>query len=409
MKKTLKNNGLQLALALTLGLGLAPAQATTQVVYLDFTSGTDGGGLVYTPGMVTAITDLMSGHYTAFDYSFVTTAPGAGDFSTIKFNSGGPGGLAEGIDFLNLNRNDNAVVNMAGLGLVSEADIVSASAIIGAHELGHIQGLRHGNSWGPIGTGPAPVNAGAGLPTFPMPAGSTEHEQHVMASPGAVGSSFPGSVITPSWFGERSAIKLTNNACIEAGPCAVQGEGALALDTLAVPNTLGAGATNEGKILTAKTFTAFGTHLADTSGGHPPGTVGPTTNIFTFEGLAEEIWNFELMSDAVSSILDSLDTLISVIGPGGSLIDYYGSDSWNDDEFETFDSWLIDLILPADGLYTILVDASGFVPSDSGDFYLWGYNLSAETGPTVPLPAPLTLMLLGLLLMGSTRGRKKRA
>ena len=134
--------------------------------------GTDGS-INYTTSMRDGVQSLMTGFYSAWNYSFVQSAPTSGDFSTITFNSGSAGGLAQHIDLRNLDHNDTAVINVSGFSeLSTEADIVSASAVIGAHELGHLLGLRHHDSFGPIGSG---VNTAVGgtpwLPDFTGPTG----------------------------------------------------------------------------------------------------------------------------------------------------------------------------------------------------------------------------------------------
>ena len=76
-------------LTVTCLVGITNAHAT-QMVYLDFDTGTDGA-VVYTPAMRDQIEALMEGHYADFDVSMTQSIPG-GDYSTIFFNSGGAGG-----------------------------------------------------------------------------------------------------------------------------------------------------------------------------------------------------------------------------------------------------------------------------------------------------------------------------
>ncbi len=70
-----------------------------QVVFLDF-SGTDGS-IVYSAADKIGVMTIMDGHHAPWDFTFLLSAPGSGPFSTVKFNAGGPGGLAEHIDFGN--------------------------------------------------------------------------------------------------------------------------------------------------------------------------------------------------------------------------------------------------------------------------------------------------------------------
>ncbi|MFN9288491.1 MAG: M57 family metalloprotease, partial [Planctomyces sp.] len=78
-----------------------------------------------------------------------------------------------------------------------------------AHELGHLLGLRHQDSFGPIGYG---VNLVPGVsefnPVYPGPAGAFETFQHMMGSPASVGTT-RNDDLGDLFFGERELIKLT--------------------------------------------------------------------------------------------------------------------------------------------------------------------------------------------------------
>ena len=82
-----------------------------QNVLLDFDSGTDGN-INYTTSMRDSIQASISDVYEQFDISVFQSAPATGPFSTLTFNSGGQGGVAEDIDFRNLNKSDNAQLLM---------------------------------------------------------------------------------------------------------------------------------------------------------------------------------------------------------------------------------------------------------------------------------------------------------
>jgi hypothetical protein len=361
----------------------------TQVVFLDFDSGMDGI-IDYTPTMRDDTEALMDGHYSLFDFSFTQTAPGVGDFSTITFNAGSAGGLAEHIDFRNLDPNDTAVVNVDGLGIVGTADIVSASAVIGSHELGHLQGLRHGDSYGPIGSGISSTGAPGVLayfPPYPGPEGADETTDHVMASPAAVGSSL-ADLTTPSWFSERSAVKLafneSPNVAAEIGGSTVLTPEALGLAPLAVPNTIVSG-DNAGL--------AFDVEAAVVTGSI---SIAGESDFYSFSGLAGELFNFEVISIAINDRLIPIDPNITIFHSDGvTHVPYYADVADNDDEFETFDSILIDLFLPADDTYLIEVRTSDFDPTGTGDYELFGYKF-AEAAEVIPEPSTLILSLVGL-------------
>ena len=125
---------------------------TPQIVFVDFDSKTDAGEYVYTPDDRAAIIARILESYAQFNVEVVEIQPATGDFSTLTFNDGPPGGLASNIDFLNQDRTDSATVDVNPiLPISTPAQIVLASGNIGAHELGHIFGLRHGDSFGPPG------------------------------------------------------------------------------------------------------------------------------------------------------------------------------------------------------------------------------------------------------------------
>ena len=388
--------------ALSLAMvALCTATVRADHVFLDFDTGTDGA-IVYTPSMRTQVRDLMAGHYSAFNTTFSITPPVSGDFSTIFFNAGGPGGLASQIDFRNVDLNDTAVVNVDGFGFVTEADIVSSSAVIGSHELGHIKGLRHGNAWGPPGTGITnPPGTGSMLPAYPGPVGASESTDHIMASPASVGSSL-GDTLTPSWFSERSATKLafneTPNVTNEQGlPHSTPGTAqAVNQVPLAVPNTIASGA-NAGLPLVADAWSVTGAIL--TSG---------EMDYYSFNANAGDIYSFELMSQTLDRLFpNQIDGFITVFGPDGvTPVNYYGTPAQNEDEFESFDAWIIDLILPEDGTYFVNVQSSpSFDPNGTGDYELYGYSISVVPAPT----GGAMLASLALVVSGYRLRRRRRA
>ncbi len=382
----------------------APAKAQ-QVVFLDF-SGTDGN-IPYTAGDMTTIMNLMDGHYAAFDFTFTLTAPGVGPFSTITFNAGGAGGLAQHIDFGNTDKNDSAVVNIDGLGIVGMPAINMASAIIGSHELGHLQGLRHGDSYGPIGSGiHSPPGSAAYLPSYPGPVGAPETTDHIMASPASVGQTI-GDVTSPSWFSERSAVKLAFNEggsfVTEIGDAGgtVGTAQPVTLASLLVPNTIVSGAN-------AGAGPAFSVDAVAVEGELDS---IPDVDVYSFLGSAGDLMNIEVLSGVSDfktpfsgGLWDVLDTHVRVLDAGGTVIPYYAGTAINDDEFETFDSILIDLILPADGMYFVEVDNSSFSPADTGNYELFIYRFNGA----VPEPGAAAA-IFGLMSLMALRQRKRRS
>ena len=159
----------------------------------------------------------MRGHYADFDFEIALVPPASGPYSVIYFNApmSQPGAFGEAfaIDFRNLIPYDSAGVNVNVLltgPLATRENLVAFSSFVGSHELGHVVGLRHGSSHGPIGAGISayPGNA-AYSPPFPGPPTATETGDHVMASP-ETGQTLD-ELLTEKFFGERSAIRLAFN------------------------------------------------------------------------------------------------------------------------------------------------------------------------------------------------------
>ena len=88
-----------------------------------------------------------------------------------------------------------------------------ASANLAAHEAGHSLGLRHHDSFGPVTTGIG-VAGTKYEPEYIGPTLTTNASFHVMGLSSSVSLS-PENLLTPSWFSERSAMKLMHNV---AGP-----------------------------------------------------------------------------------------------------------------------------------------------------------------------------------------------
>ena len=396
------------ALAAALLLALAPfgpgsVASADQVVLLDFDSGTDSSR-GYTTDERNAVQQRMAGFYSLFDVTFTQEAPTAGDFSRVTFNAGAAGGLAQSIDFRNLDRTDTAVVNVDGVVNASSASSqqwVNASAGIGAHELGHLMGLRHHDSFGPIGSGPNPgTGTGPFLPDYPGPANGTETTDHIMASPASVGSS-ADDLQTPSWFSERSAIKLAlagaddQNVIAEAAGAKGTIATAQAIDllTMAIPNTIVDGV-NAGEDLFAAVAAVTGS--IDAAGEF---------DLYEFTAAAGQIINVEVMSDTLDRIANSFDTQVSLLDSLGNVVQYFGADATNDDELENFDSFLMDVTLEESGTYYLQVSATTFfgTPTDTGDYEMF----VSAFGPAA-VPEPGTWGLIGLAVVGAAARRRKR-
>ena len=99
--------------------------------------------------------------------------------------------------------------------------------------------------------------------------------------------------------------------------------------------------------------------------------------------------------------LDDVDTQISIFDSNGAFVDYFGQDAFNDDEIETLDSVIIDLVIPDDGTYFIQVN--GFAAADTGDYELFVSRFNGVTA--VPEPGCVAI-LLGACTLIATRRRR---
>jgi hypothetical protein len=390
-------------LAVALFAACSSVAFAQQTVFLDF-SGMEGS-IVYTTAMKDDIETIMDGIYADFDFTFTQTAPMAGPFSTITFNSGGTGGLASKIDFRNLDKSDFAVVNVDGLGFSTTSDLVFASANIGAHELGHLQGLRHGDSFGPIGMGiSSTVSTGSYGPSYPGP--TLAHvDDHIMASPGSVGSAL-SDITTPNFFTERSYVKLEFN---ETGTTFAEAGGSK--DTLATAQSV------TFETLTALNTTKFVGHDAvDPDTRYAAFAVvdaeisaGSELDLYEFEITAEDvagdsILNFEVLSTIIGGRypFGSFDPTISILDSTGATGDfYYGESAFNDDELESLDSIMIDLLASEMGAGTFYIAVTPFSGAATGGYELFGYKTFA-----VPEPSSLAMIALFGGVLAVRRRRK---
>ena len=394
---------------LAISLGLSPARAT-QLVLLDFETFTDPGEFVYSSADQHSILSNIAADYALFDFEFTLTQPTTGDFSTLFFNAGPVGGVAEIIDFRNLDKNDIATININGLLDAPGVTPLGLSSFIGAHELGHLQGLRHGDSFGPIGSGLPTTGIPTDpdyLPPYPGPAHADETTGHIIATP-AIGQSIT-EANENGFFSERSAVKLSFN---ERGSVVSESAAskhsfataqALTFDSLDVPNTLLSG-DNAGKKFWVDALTVTGSLATESE-----------ADFFSFEGKAGDLFNFEVISDAIAFSVDPfefsftprdnfdpIDSQISIFNSGGDLIPYFNGLAFNDNEFEGVDSILLDLTLPEDDTYFIKINAS--TAEDVGNYELFGYRFAA-------VPEPSMILALGLAaisLLTTAQSRKQR-
>jgi Ca2+-binding RTX toxin-like protein len=361
--------------------------SSAQVVLLDFDSETDAlTEHEYTIGLGgerEAILQRLVDDYAEFAVQFETTLAAAeaaavasgGAFVTLVFNAGPAGGAANALDFRNTDKGGMATINVnplmdrpGGPAGTSE-NFIELTAEVAAHELGHLMGLRHGDAQGPIGGGIfALLGAGAFLPDYPGLDGAVDTPQHIMASPDSMNISLCDSVgdlgcdgidvlVDGPFFGPREQLKL---AFADSGH--VIGEQSVPHDSLVTAQPLGPlpGVNVPG------TPTGFGFGAIAVVGSIGLSGAGTSEDdLYSFEAQAGDILNVEVMSNAISRITDKIDSLVTVLDSSGQPVAFFSGIATNDDEFETQDSIIIDLLMATPGTYYIKVDTFSFTPGTS--------------------------------------------
>jgi Ca2+-binding RTX toxin-like protein len=383
-------------------MGAAPSwNGVTQTVYLDFDSRTDPGEHVYTAAERSAIISRLYADYVGpdpshpwFHFQFTTTVPSSGDYATVYFNdlptnlpnNQETGGFSDDLDFRNTRLGGTAYVQVNGiLGAPNEPpdttdNWVALSEKIAAHEVGHLAGLLHEDSFGPIGYGiHFPPGAAAYNPPYPGPVAAYETFNHIMGSPASVGSTRFND-IRDLFFGEREAIKLEfaeSGTVIneQSGPHqSVATAQAVPLVPLAVPNTLSSGL-NANK--------QFYVEAVDVTGsiGIDPNTGVSENDFYSFTGKAGDLMSFEVLSKALTRLgSNTIDGMIRIMDTNGNVLAFRGGSAFNDDQFEPTDASLFDFRLPADGTYIVEVDtfSSATTPdTDTGAYELFMYRFKA--------------------------------
>ncbi len=357
---------------------------------------------VYTSVERAAIRALIEADFAPFAFAFFDEgAVPAGPHTDLIINadtnfSGAPlaGGQASEIDFRNLNLAAEVRVNinefLGGPGDPPDTseNFIGLTATVAAHEIGHAVGLRHHDSFGPVGSGVSPsfFPFFPFEPAYPGPRNAVETGTNTMASPASVGQTI-AQAAGDTYFSERSALKLQ---FIETGTviqevASAHGSAAtaqeIALDRITVPNTRMPGDQNAGGPLAADAIAVLGSI-----------SVAGEEDWYSFTGRAGDVFTIEVISDVrdinnLSSVdvYDEINPTISVFNPDGStFVNYYGTDAFNDSTFEPIDPLILDLVLPADGTYFFRVDAQGAQSGpglDTGDYELFAYRFGSNEAP----------------------------
>jgi hypothetical protein len=402
--------------------GTVVAPRGPQVVYLDFDAGGPtftvfnadgtpfGAGAFesfdYTPEIRDQIQASLEADYAEFNFEFTQELPEAGEFTTLTFTcqaaaaapipanncitvtaAGGVSilfGQAEGIDFRNLNMSDNAFLQGDFWTFLGQLDpsggilsaftgvnvtpdnldaavtsfTVTQAANTAAHELGHILGLRHHESFGAIGDGlptTGQPDPNSFIPVFDGPTQASETILHTMASGASAGLSLAGSATADRFFSERSSIKLEtaeagrliNEADLEGNPN-LDGAYPIRLRRLRAPNTILVGE-NAGRNLLIGSTVVQG-NISES--GEVDRYYFRTPRGLTF-------LNAEAISFSASGIANPIIGALRVffVERNGNLTEIAA----NTQIFEPFDPLVLDLQLPERGTYMVEVTAPNIV------------------------------------------------
>ena len=375
-----------------------------------------------------AVTDPTTGQGYANGFVFTQSLAAAraltratgGEFVTLYVNKPPVGGQADQVDFGNADLGGSASVDASRiLGAPGQPDPTTANFIaetagLAEHELAHLAGLRHTDSFGPVGSGAYQVFVGgrqvagpdptSSYPVYAQPAGVTpvtvtaaapaladtsipvgaaaygyETPLHVMGSPASVGTT-RFDTLNSLYFGEREATRLAFDLSGETILAQAAAHGSVAaaqslgtLPGLSVPNTLGAGALNAGKSFGVTALAVRGTIGLDLTNGRS------RPDWYSFTGRGGDWMSFETISNVLPNNKLPLDTILRVYDSAGRLL------AWNDDEPESKDSLIQDLLLPADGRYFVQVDTYAADPAantSQGNYtlYLTGFHIGPSLG-----------------------------
>ena len=399
-----RNNNLQGALYSQSGTAppaTAAANARTQWVLVDFDSYTPSGTSlhVYTAAERQAVLDQLNEFYRGsadpnsanpwYDVRFTqdpnaipANLESANQFFTVYINAtpdgGGSGGQSSKVDPGNENPSGWAKVQVNGASggpfqpAETSANIVNLTASMGAHEVGHLLGMEHSDSLGPIGYGShLPLYPGQPDPASNVAPAAFEALDNIISSP-AVDGGDRFNDLGGQYFGEREDIKLgiafADPSVVittkQSAPTSLSAPQDVPLASIAVANTLGSSALNYGKkfLVTARQIDAQSTGNSD---------------FYRFYATKGELINADAASVILglpaSATIDS--TLILRDATGNVLVtNYHG--------FETSDAQIVDYLVQQSGYFTIEVASANGTPGN--------YRLTISTFEAINDPSAAT-------------------
>ena len=398
-----------------IGLGLGLGLNSPQVVYLDFQPGLPTytfalfgipitlNDYFYTDEDKDIIVSRLEADYAPYNIEFVLEEPTEGDYVTLQFNSNDDpcvttagvcptGGILFGsageIDFGNDNRSivaindanlwpylnaldivlgrpegtfieDNALIDVIGARTdgpdavtpteAARIAVINQTANTGAHELGHGLGLRHYDAWGPIGGGlpsTGAVEPVAFAPAYQGPSDADETVLHTMSSGASSGLPLSQSANADRFLSERSAIKLAINERGRFITDEQANSGQASLKKLQVVNPILEGDNADGRIDVRNIVVEGRLDELD------------EVDSLTFSGKAGQVFNAEFISDVEGFFFPDWDRVIGKLTlflqeSDGSLTEV----ARNEAEFESFDAFLLDAVLPENGTYVLQAEA----------------------------------------------------
>ncbi len=387
--------------------------------YLDFAPSVTGSVYAYSMPEKEAIVEGLEIMYAEFPMTFTLDEPTSGAYSTVSLNSAAIG-TSSGIDFRDLSAVDTAGVNaLDGIEFASpgyspsSTEIVKASINLAGHEIGHLEGLRHHDSFTPVGAGvPLGAIAAGFTPAYPGPTSAFLSGEEVMSlTTATAGGGFSLAKLTGDLIiGQRSAQKLTFNmapnfyteSAIETGPHDTP-ETAIPLPllTYGLPNLAPDGTPGAGESFVADMISVSGDIDLDTDVG------SGESDYYSFFGIEGSHVQIEVMSEIIDTSrigVDVFDTAVAIFDSDDLFLDIYYGDFTNNNEIESTDALIIDLIIPETKDYIIEVFPALFGPTEIGD-----YELYVSQFRIVPEPSSFALAFIGLTgLACFSRFRRKR-